>query len=133
MQQRQARRMTTELGPARACIRALAERAPGPPTRDVRAAVRGFVRRHRRDRDHLRRVLRSVGASSTLAPALLGLGAQPAGGVLPRYGALTGADNPLNGQDFADFSRPTLASLDGDGYLDAVAGETDPLLNHERG
>ena len=62
----------------RARARAAARRAPARASSSARGAR--FVRRHRRDRAYLRWVLRSVGASSALAVALLGLGAAPAAG-----------------------------------------------------
>src|SRR5688572_33461228 len=63
------------------CARALfrAARAVGVGSRQqVRAAVRAFVRRHRRDRGFLIWTVRCAGASSALAIALLGLSVAPA-------------------------------------------------------
>src|SRR5688572_7504451 len=58
----------------KACERALVASARGAASRQqLRAAARSFVRRHRHDHGYLRWVLRSVGASSALAIALLGL------------------------------------------------------------
>src|SRR5688572_5816817 len=121
------------LNAARACERALvrAARAQGAGTRQqVRAAARRFVRMHRRDAGYLRWVLRSVAASSALAVALLGLGAAPAHAALAPFSALTGAANPLVGQDLGASAKPRFVDLDADGDLDVVAGEYDGNLDY---
>lgn len=83
------------------------------------------MRRHRRDAGFLRWVLRSVAASSALAVALLGLGAAPAQARATLFGrALTGAANPLAGQDIGLLAAPAAGDLDADGDLDLVSGET---------
>ena len=111
---------------ARSCERALvagARRQRAGTRQQLRAEARRFVRRHRRDAGYLAWVLRSVGTSSALAVALLGLAAAPAGADLaPAFREQTGAANPLDGQDAGTLSRPSLSDLDGDGDLDVIAG-----------
>ncbi|MCI0635776.1 MAG: FG-GAP-like repeat-containing protein, partial [Actinobacteria bacterium] len=41
----------------------------------------------------------------------------------PAFTAITGASNPLNGQDVGDASTPAFGDLDGDGDFDLLAGE----------
>src|SRR5262245_53512626 len=109
---------------ARACEQALVRAAREAGSRQlVRAAARRFVRRHRGDAGYLAWVLRSVGASSALAVALLGLGASPAAATFPSFSPLTGAANPLNGLDVGNRSNAAFVDLDGDGDLDVIAGE----------
>jgi hypothetical protein len=109
---------------AAGCERALidgarAERA-GSRQR-VRAAARRFVRRHARDAAYLRFVLRSVAASSALAAALLGLGAQPAQAKLPpmRGPVATSANAPGTRSSSAG------ADLDSNGATDLLIGRGD--------
>jgi hypothetical protein len=110
-----------------ACERALVESARGlraATRQQLRAAARRFVRRHRRDAGYLRWVLRSVGASSALALALLGLGAEPAHAKATLFTELTGPANPVDGLNVQGlFSTPVFGDLDGDGDRDLVAGE----------
>src|SRR5215470_11836677 len=112
-------------GVAAACERALvaSARAQRAVTRQqCRAAARRFVRRHRREAAYLRFVLRRVAASSALAVALLGLGAQRADARQTLFTPLSGVDDPLAGQDVGIFSAPALGDLDGDGDVDLVVG-----------
>ncbi len=119
---------------ATACERALFASARGAATRQqVRAAARCFVRRHRRDSGYLVWVLRSVGASSLLAVALLGLGAAPVRAELVPFRVLTGAANPFEGLS-AGLSQTSLAlgDLDRDGDLDGIAGEQNGEFRYFR-
>jgi hypothetical protein len=50
--------------------------------------------------------------------------------VAPAFTEQTGAANPFNGVDVGFFAAPTFADLDGDGDLDAVAGESDGTLHY---
>ncbi|WP_369178004.1 FG-GAP-like repeat-containing protein [Candidatus Thiodubiliella endoseptemdiera] len=48
----------------------------------------------------------------------------------PAYEVKTGDSNPFNGIDVGDFSKPTLADIDGDGNLDLVVGKDDGTLKY---
>ncbi|WP_369178911.1 beta strand repeat-containing protein [Candidatus Thiodubiliella endoseptemdiera] len=48
----------------------------------------------------------------------------------PAYEVKTGDDNPFNSIDVGDFSKPTLADIDGDGDLDLVVGEINGTLKY---
>jgi hypothetical protein len=50
--------------------------------------------------------------------------------IAPAFAEQTGAANPFNGVDVGFRSAPSFADLDGDGDLDAVAGENDGLLHY---
>jgi hypothetical protein len=110
----------------RRCEHALttAARAAGTNTRQqVRAAARGFVRRHRRNGSYLAFVLRSVLANSALALALLGFASASAQARSTLFLENTGTANPMNGQDVGILSTPAATDIDHDGDLDIVSGE----------
>ena len=48
----------------------------------------------------------------------------------PTFTEQTSADNPFNGLDVGDFSKPSFADLDGDGDLDALVGSGDGTLRY---
>ncbi|NYT27919.1 MAG: VCBS repeat-containing protein [Candidatus Thiodubiliella endoseptemdiera] len=48
----------------------------------------------------------------------------------PAYEVKTGDDNPFNSIDVGDFSKPTLADIDGDGDLDLVVGGYNGTLKY---
>ncbi|MDZ8023156.1 MAG: FG-GAP-like repeat-containing protein, partial [Nostoc sp. DedQUE11] len=47
----------------------------------------------------------------------------------PIYTEQTGSNNPFNGIDLGQYSRPTLVDINGDGDLDAVVGDSFGRLN----
>src|SRR5262249_47990426 len=108
---------------ARSCECALVAAARGAGTRQqLRSAARAFVRRHRRDVGYLAWVVRSVGASSALAIALLGLATDPATAKTAPFEAHQGSSNPFNNYDVGDYSVPAFGDLDGDGDFDVLVG-----------
>ncbi len=46
------------------------------------------------------------------------------------FAEITGAANPLNGEDVGEESDPSFADLDGDGDLDMISGENDGHFNY---
>jgi len=108
------------------CARALfaAARVAGVGSRQqVRAAARGFVRRHRRDRSYLAWALRCARASSALAVALLGLAAQPASARTTLFLDRTGSESPLGplaNPGGSYISYIVACNVDGDGDLDVL-------------
>jgi hypothetical protein len=112
------------IGIAAACERALVRSARAQRAgsrQQLRAAARRFVRRHRRDAGYLAWVLRSVGASSALALALLGLASQPTHAKATMWSGDAKIPNTffhLNGGSRGP--APACGDLDADGDLDLV-------------
>src|SRR5215468_8029904 len=118
-------------GVVTACERALvaAARTQRAATRQqCRAAARRFVRRHRRNAAYLRFVLRSVAASSALAVALLGLGAQRASAKTPEWSV---GSLPITSAGGLYEPGPVFADLDRDGDLDLVFSDGNALRYFE--
>jgi hypothetical protein len=116
---------------AEACERALvasARSARAASRQQMRAAARRFVRRHRRDTGYLAWVLRSVGASSALAVALLGIGAQPALAKAPLWQNAALAYDIISAPGSFQGFDPAAGDLDADGDLDFAVGNGDEVL-----